>query len=58
VWEWIQLKMQLFMEDFFPRLVYRLTSTLIEFTKQILSGRNKQAGMRAKAAAWMNAGLN
>lgn len=54
----IQLKIKLFTEDFSPRLVYRLTSPLVEFTKQILSGRNKQAGMTAKAAAGMNAGLN
>lgn len=58
VWELIQLKIKLFTEDFFPRLVYRLTSPVVEFTKQILSGRNKQAGMRVEAAAWMNAGLN
>ena len=54
----IQLKIKLFTEDFFPKLVCRLTSPLVEFTKPILSGRNKQAGMRAKAAAWMNARVN
>lgn len=58
VWELIRLTIQLFTEDFFPRLVYRPASPLVESTKQVLSGRNKQTGMRAKAAAWMNAGLN
>lgn len=58
VWEFIWLTIQLFTEDFFPRLVYRPASPLVVSTKQILSGRNKQTGMRAKAAAWMNAGLN
>lgn len=54
----VQLKIKLFVEDFFPRLVYSQTSPLVEFTKQILSGKNKQAGMKAKAAARVNAGLN
>lgn len=55
---WFSWKLSFLWQIFFPRWGYRLTSPLVELAEQILSGRNKQAEMRAETAAWMNAGLN